>query len=90
MLVISDISFIKNYYIYTFVCVHLCIYWGGDAHAMVCVYRSNAKLWESVLSFLNMGPRLNSGHQAWGQVPLPTEPSYQPNMKFLIKICPKT
>lgn len=60
------VGFFVVTFIYTFfyVCV-LC----ACVSATVHVGRSEDHLWESVLSFHGVGPRDETGHQAWQQVP---------------------
>jgi hypothetical protein len=43
------------------------------ACAMVCMWRSEEGLWESVLS--HVGPENQSQAVSWQQAPFPTEPS---------------
>lgn len=62
-----------------FICYRfaVCVY--GYIHAIACVWRSEDNSRDSLLTFHYTGSwGLNSGHQAWRQVPLIVKPSRVP------------
>ena len=62
-------------------CIYLFVY--GHEHATEGIWRLENNWQKSVLYFCHVGSK-DSGHQAWWQAPLPTEPSAQGGLEFTL------
>lgn len=60
----------------------LCLFVEVDAHALWCMYKSQRTTFTTACGFLES----NSGHRAWWQAPLPTDPWLQPLINILFHI----
>lgn len=72
---------------FLFVCVcTLCVCMGRCMYSTVCKWRSEDKLWESVVWFYHVGSRNRTFviRLSELQLPFPTEPSHQPQKIFFI------